>query len=800
MPEGSPEVPPSAADGGAGTTPGPSLPADATPTGPAVAVPGTEHTGPVGESGAEAAEQGHPEVEQAAEPPAPAGTTEESLPEGTGEAAEARRAAAEQAAADLAAVKRWAAERAAAERAAAEEAERAAAAQAELDEADVERARAEQAAADLAAVREWAAQQAAAARAAEDQAAAERATADQAEAARAEAERATVARAEADRVAAEQVEAGRLAAERAAAAEADGQRAAAAAAMAAERAAIEQETAERAATARAAAAERAAAEDAAAERRAAAEGAAAERAAAERAAVERAAVERAAAERADRAQVHAERAAGRRTVPGHAAPAPAAAGATAATPGPRQAGSGAGSSGRRVKLLIAAVLALVLVAAGVVLALDLTGGDPAVAVDAEQVPDAVLPDLTEPGPVLTPLSAEAPVPDPAALTAVLTPLLAAPALGSGLSAQVVDVATGQVLFDQDAADPGTPASTAKLLTALAALTTLDPTDTLTTTVVAGSTPGEVVLVGGGDPTLSTTAPSVDYPGAATVADLAAQVQEALGGQPVTSVVVDNSLFSGPLTAQGWGADDAPSTYAAPVTATAVDGARQVPGRTPRSGSPGTDAGAALAAALGAPEAAVSLGAAPAGARTLGSVESAPVARLVEQALTASDNLLAESLARHVAIARGLPATFQGAGQAIGAALAEAGLDTTGLALSDASGLSRDDRVPARLLVDVVQAAADGSVPDADVLLSGLPVAGYDGTLTDRAVAGQGIPGSVRAKTGTLLGVNDLAGTVQTADGRLLAFAVLADGTTGSLEDTETALDVVAAALAGCGCR
>ena len=80
------------------------------------------------------------------------------------------------------------------------------------------------------------------------------------------------------------------------------------------------------------------------------------------------------------------------------------------------------------------------------------------------------------------------------------------ALGTGVSAQVVDVATGDVLLDQDANDPATPASTAKLLTAVAALTTLDPSDTLETTVVAGATPGEVVLVGGGDVTLSRTDP------------------------------------------------------------------------------------------------------------------------------------------------------------------------------------------------------------------------------------------------------------------------------------------------------
>jgi serine-type D-Ala-D-Ala carboxypeptidase/endopeptidase (penicillin-binding protein 4) len=445
----------------------------------------------------------------------------------------------------------------------------------------------------------------------------------------------------------------------------------------------------------------------------------------------------------------------------------------------------------------------VVVAVGALLAVDPLGWrtDSGVPADAEQVPDAVLPELTDPDPVLASLSTEAPVPDPTVLSGVLTPLLADPALGSGLSAQVVDVATGEVLFDRDSADPSTPASTAKLLTGLAALTSLDPAQTLPTTVVAGSTPGEVVLVGGGDPTLSTTDPSLAYPGAATVADLAGQVRSALGTTPVTSVVVDSSLFSGPLTGPGWGPDDAPSTYAAPVTATAVDGARVSPDSVQRSGAPGTDAGQALADALGASGATVTLGEAPAGAHTLGTVESAPVVRLVEQAISASDNLLAESLARQVALAHGLPASFDGAARAVTDALTEAGLDTTGLTLADGSGLSSADQVPASLLVDALRSAADGSIPGAADLLTGLPVAGYDGTLADRAVVdGSGTPGSVRAKTGTLQGVNDLAGTVLTADGRLLAFAVMADGTVGGLTVGEGALDQVADALAGCGCR
>jgi D-alanyl-D-alanine carboxypeptidase/D-alanyl-D-alanine-endopeptidase (penicillin-binding protein 4) len=442
----------------------------------------------------------------------------------------------------------------------------------------------------------------------------------------------------------------------------------------------------------------------------------------------------------------------------------------------------------------------VVTAALVVAGLFAASGDDGDATGAQAA--AVLPEVGEPDPVLAALSTEAPVPDPDVLAARLTPLLATPALLGGVSAEVVDVAGGRTLFDQDAGDPVTPASTAKLLTAVAALTTLDPAATLETTVVAGAAPDEVVLVGAGDPTLSTTAPSLTYPGAATVADLAAQVQAALpAGTAVSRVVVDSSLFEGPLTAEGWGPEDAPSSYAAPVTATAVDGARVTPGEDPRSGQPGTDAGAALAAALGVPRAAVQLGEAPAGAATLGSVRSAPVARLVEQALSQSDNLLAESLARQVALARGLPATFEGAAQAVTEALDETGVDVSDVDLHDGSGLSRLDLVTPDVLTDLVTGAVDGSLEDASAVVSGLAVAGYDGTLFDRGDDDPATaPGSVRGKTGTLLGVHALAGTVVTADGRLLAYAFVANGTSGGGEPEEAALDAAASALAACGCQ
>jgi hypothetical protein len=106
-------------------------------------------------------------------------------------------------------------------------------------------------------------------------------------------------------------------------------------------------------------------------------------------------------------------------------------------------------------------------------------------------------------------------------------------------------------------------------------------------------------------------------------------------------------------------------------------------------------------------------------------------------------------------------------------------------------------------VDVVYAAAGGSGrPELRSLFDGLPVAGYSGTLVHRfsdrlTAAGAGV---VRAKTGTLRGVNTLAGITVDADGRLLAFAFMADHRTVTLGSAADLVDRAASTLAACGCR
>jgi serine-type D-Ala-D-Ala carboxypeptidase/endopeptidase (penicillin-binding protein 4) len=125
-------------------------------------------------------------------------------------------------------------------------------------------------------------------------------------------------------------------------------------------------------------------------------------------------------------------------------------------------------------------------------------------------------------------------------------------------------------------------------------------------------------------------------------------------------------------------------------------------------------------------------------------------------------------------------------------------------LFDGSGLSLDDRVPATTLVSALAAVAldkpdtGQSVGVLWPVATGLPVAGVTGTLAIRFVAsgttaGRGV---VRAKTGTLTGVDCLAGLVRDVHGRLLAFAFIADSSPGPQLEARNSLDRAASALTG----
>lgn len=416
---------------------------------------------------------------------------------------------------------------------------------------------------------------------------------------------------------------------------------------------------------------------------------------------------------------------------------------------------------------------------------------------AHAVPPAPLA-TAKPG--VVPVTDDAPVPTGSALAAAMSAALADPNLGR-LTGRITDALTGKTLWTQQEDLPMQPASTNKVLTAAAALLALDVGARVTTRVTTGDRPGVVVLVGGGDPTLSTAEVGQDtwYRDAARISDLAEQVRRS--GVTPTEVQVDVSAFSGPSMAAGWDPEDIEGGDIAPIESVMVDGGRTQPTtfESRRSLTPALDAGQALAAALGVDTDNVGIATASVTGRELATVSSAPLVVRLGEMMNASDNVMAECIAREVAAAMGRPRSFLGAVDAVTNRLATAHIAVSGATLMDSSGLSVDDRLSARTLDAVVQAAAGPDQPELRPLLDMLPVAGGSGTLSDRFLnpkTGRGAAGWLRAKTGSLTRTNALAGIVTDRDRRVLTFAFISNdaGPTG-----RTSIDALAAVLRTCGC-
>ena len=414
---------------------------------------------------------------------------------------------------------------------------------------------------------------------------------------------------------------------------------------------------------------------------------------------------------------------------------------------------------------------------------------------------------------LQPASAGAPIPDPAALATRMRSVVADPALGPVPGYLVRDAFTGQVLLQKAPDAPRTPASTLKLLTALAVGTTLDPRATLPTTVVQGPSADSIVLVAGGDTMLAKgRGMPASVEGRAGLGDLAAQVGTALqaSGTSTVTLRLDTSYARGARWAPTWLQADVAAGYTGGVSMLGLAGQRAVPFH-PAPRNPEAATAAAFVAALKTQGITAELTpeeswttAVPEGAAVLGTVESAPIGDILALALDDSDNALTEGLARQAAVSAGGEATFPAAVAFVTKTVAAHGVDLSGAVIKDTSGLSSGQRVSPRVLSDVLQLGADGSVPAMQDTIAGLPVAGLTGTLAGRFTTTTTHPaaGLARAKTGTLTGTSSMAGTVIDADGRVLSYVVQADRVpagVGTLA-ARAALDRFVAALATCGCR
>lgn len=436
------------------------------------------------------------------------------------------------------------------------------------------------------------------------------------------------------------------------------------------------------------------------------------------------------------------------------------------------------------------------------------------------------------GPALRGRSGEA---TPAGVTTQISALIAGGGLGHDVGGLVTDLTTGRVLYALNASTGFTPASVTKLATAAAALDVLGPGATFTTSVLAqASARGaggagaseDIVLVGGGDPTLAAGRfPAGDYPQPTTLSSLAAATARDLKARKIASVRLsyDGSLFHGPVLGPGWPAFGTADNYitsgnVAPITGLEVDQGRLVTPGVPqdkdsagvslRSMTPSLDAARYFARFLredgvlvrGALTAVASKD--RVGRAVIAAVHSPPLAQIVQQMLAESNNVIAETLARQVAVATKRPGTFAGAARAVMAV--DSKLGVRGIAIYDGSGLSPFDRISPQALVGLVRLASRSGPARLRPVMTGLPVAGFYGTLGPLSFFGpfgSAALGTVRAKTGNLTGVATMAGVAYSRKGQLLAFAFMGNNLPAKLGlRPEMTLAQLATTLASCGCR
>lgn len=325
-----------------------------------------------------------------------------------------------------------------------------------------------------------------------------------------------------------------------------------------------------------------------------------------------------------------------------------------------------------------------------------------------------------------------------------------------------------------------PASTLKLLTTAAALAQLGADYRFTTDVRAAGAPsdggvGDLYLVGGGDPLLSTADFASDggyqgQPRRSTSIEALADKVVAAGVRRVGRLLGDESRYDSERLVPSWNPRYIANFDISPLSALVVNKSFTQKEPLAVAVSPPAHAASVLAALLRARGVTVGdTGAAKAPANTtrVASIESAPLGEVVAEILENSDNLGAELLVKELGTRPGVPGTTAAGLVAVEDRLRQmAGVGPDEVDTVDGSGLDRNDKTSCSVLQRVV---ATGPPQ----LGEGLPIAGRNGTLFKRFL-GTPAAGRVRAKTGSLEGVVGLSGLATGQNGRNVAFSLIAN--------------------------
>ena len=320
-----------------------------------------------------------------------------------------------------------------------------------------------------------------------------------------------------------------------------------------------------------------------------------------------------------------------------------------------------------------------------------------------------------------------------------------------------------------------PASNMKLLVAAAALDILGADYRFETRLVgnrAGATiVGDLYLVGGGDPLLTTRA----YPPTQRLTTISPTYLDSLADELTASgitlvsgaIVGDESRYDDERYVPTWG-DGIRAIEAGPLSAVLVDDGILV-GDPFKPTNPAVGAATAFKRLLeargirvvGAPRS----GTAPTDAVVISRLQSASLSAILVDVLTNSDNNAAELLLKEMGLVSKQSPTRVAGLQAVAEALEARGLSMDGVVLADGSGLDAGNRVTCSTLTSLLESFGFDSP-----IGQGLALAGTTGTLRDVFTTGPA-NGRVRAKTGTLRNVKSLSGFFPTRDGSI-AFALI----------------------------
>jgi D-alanyl-D-alanine carboxypeptidase/D-alanyl-D-alanine-endopeptidase (penicillin-binding protein 4) len=348
---------------------------------------------------------------------------------------------------------------------------------------------------------------------------------------------------------------------------------------------------------------------------------------------------------------------------------------------------------------------------------------------------------------------------------------------------------GLGVFEHNGTAPLTGASTQKLLTATGLLLALGPDATFRTEAVAAAPPsggviaGDLFVVGGGPSDLGT----LDWLATSTttrqrvihdIDGLVTVIADAGVTRIDGSVVGDGSRYDDQRYQQSLPQRMKDQSQVGPIGALMVnDGFALLapPGVGPppmAAPDPAADAARVLTERLRAHGITVTgeprSGRAPEGATDVAALDSPPVSQLVAEMLTTSDNAAAEAALKEIGVATGGGGTWAAGVAGLTSLLGEAGVTLDALSVSDGSGLTAENRLTCRALVDVLNLEVSGPV-----VREGLAVAGQTGTLIERW-DGTPVEGRLRAKTGTLRNATALAGEVEPVQGGSLTFAYVAN--------------------------